>query len=239
MSASGVEQSIPVPAPLRLFPLVRQLSRPLTSLLLKVPATPNHVTIASTVVGLVSAWCFWHGGTAGSLAGVALFILSQVLDNCDGEIARLKGLQSRFGGRLDDLGDWLVHSALFLALGASASQDYGSEIWLWLGIIASAGVTLEYMFSLFRGHDEEPTVDPASTMADPTKSVRPADLPGEASWTAQMVYVFRVLIDADFCFILPLFVLSDLLWVLLPAAAIGNHIYWATAFYEDAWRFHA
>ncbi len=224
------------PAPHRLLPLVRQLSIPLTGVLLELPLTPNQVTLLSIGVGVAGAWCLLHAGTAWALAGCVLFILCQVLDSCDGEIARVKNLRSRLGGLLDDFGDWLVHAALFLALGARAEAAYGGRAWVWLGAVAAAGVTLEYLIDLLRGPDAPV---PAHAGADPSGAFTPSDRDGEASWTDRAVYAFRVLLDADFCFILPLFVLPDLLWVLLPAAALGNHVYWAAAFHRDARAYHA
>ena len=98
-----------------MLPLVRQLSIPLTTVLLRGPLTPNQTTVLSIGAGLAGAWCLAHAGTAWALAGLILFIACQVLDSCDGEIARVKNLRSRLGGLLDDFGDWLVHAALFIA----------------------------------------------------------------------------------------------------------------------------
>ena len=46
-------------------------------------------------------------------AGALLFLLHSILDGCDGELARLKFPESRFGGVLDFWGDNVVHSAVF------------------------------------------------------------------------------------------------------------------------------
>jgi phosphatidylglycerophosphate synthase len=224
--------------PARLFPLVRQVSCRVTPLLLRLPLTPNHVTLLAVGAGLGAAWCLRVHDPAWSAVGCLLFIACQVLDNCDGEIARRKGLRSRLGGHLDDLGDWLVHSALFVALGANVSATDGRALWLWLGIVAAVGVSVEYVFGLLR-RAEEPEEPPGATPPDPAATVSPFDAAGDAGWMERAVYVLRVLIDADFCFMLPLFVVSGSLWMLLPAAAVGNQVYWAAAFYENARKFHA
>jgi hypothetical protein len=218
------------------LPLVRQLSIPLTAVLLRSPVTPNQVTVLAIGAGLAGGWCLTRPNAGWALAGVLLFIACQVLDSCDGEIARAKDLRSRVGGLLDDFGDWLVHAALFLALGVRASASYGGGVWMWLGIVAASGITLEYAIDLLRGPDAGV---PAHVPADASGALRPSDLNPDATWVDQLVYAFRVLLDADFCFILPLFVLTDLLWVLLPAAAVGNHVYWLAAFRGDARAYHA
>ena len=226
--------------PQRLLPLVRQLSRWLTPILLDLPITPNHITVASTVAGLAACWCLYQRHAGAAIVGCLLFMVCQVLDNCDGEVARLKGLESRLGGFLDDTGDWLVHSALFVALGASAKAVDGRALWLWLGIASAAGVSCEYVLGLARSWSESAVVFvPELAAADTTGSVGPSDLSGEVRWMDRAVYVLRVLIDADFCFLLPIFVLSGTVWLLVAAGAIGNQVYWMTSFYERARHFHA
>ncbi len=84
-------RAITAPRPKRLFPLVPHVSCRLTQFLLEVPVTANHITVAATAIGLAGAWCFLQGGMAASLSGAILFIFSSILDNCDGEVARLKG----------------------------------------------------------------------------------------------------------------------------------------------------
>lgn len=116
------ERSIPAPSasPEGTFPLSRHLSHRLTPVLVRLPVTGNQITTASLVAGLGCAWCYMQGGRVWALGGSVLFILCYVLDNCDGEIARLKGLQSNFGMRLDSFADWLVHAAFCVALGIGA-----------------------------------------------------------------------------------------------------------------------
>ncbi len=224
--------------PQRLFPLVRQLSRRVTPILLRFPITPNHITLAAMAAGLSASWCLYVGTPAAAVAGCLLFIAGQVLDNCDGEVARLKGLQSRLGGLLDDTGDWLVHSSLFVALGAHATAVDGRALWFWLGVATAAGVFCEYVIGLTRSSGD-PAAEPELVADDPTASVSPFDLPGEFRRMDKAVYVLRVLIDADFCFMLPVFVLSGTVWILLAAAAVGNQVYWMASFYEGARRFRA
>ena len=109
----------------------RRLNRPissgfLTPLLLRVyPAvTPNQVSVVSFLVALVSAACFF-AGTA--LAGAVLLHASSVLDGCDGEIARLKHLQSKMGDYLDAVLDRYADSAMFAGIGFYAFARVGNQ----------------------------------------------------------------------------------------------------------------
>lgn len=226
MTIISEERAITARHPKRLFPLIRRVSCRLTPFLLELPVTANHITVAATAIGLAGAWCFLQGGMAASLSGAILFIISSILDNCDGEVARLKGIESRFGDRLGDFGGWVVHAALFVALGINAAQTYGHEMWSWFGYITAAGATMNYgLTSILK-------VTPADRVSVPS------DLSGTLRWSEKAIYVFRALMRADFCFILLVLVVFDLVWVLLPMAAVGAQIYWTTALYEKARKFH-
>src|SRR5215213_10377641 len=59
--------------------------------------TPNQVSLASFVVGLLAAAAFWQGDHHALVAGALLYHISFVLDCVDGKIARLKGTGSVSG----------------------------------------------------------------------------------------------------------------------------------------------
>ena len=75
----------------------RKCSQWITQFLVHTPLTPNAVTYLATVVGLLAAGAFAMGGYTAGVLGALLFQLSAILDCCDGEVARLKFLESRFG----------------------------------------------------------------------------------------------------------------------------------------------
>ena len=53
--------------------------------------------------------------------GALLFLAHSILDGCDGELARLKFQQSRWGGVLDFWGDNVVHTVIFACMGVGWS----------------------------------------------------------------------------------------------------------------------
>jgi hypothetical protein len=89
----------------------RRLSRPLTRFLLRLPLTPNQITILSFIVCLLAALYFATGQYTAAIAGALLFQLAAVLDCCDGEVARVKFLESRLGDVLDITLDALGNAA--------------------------------------------------------------------------------------------------------------------------------
>ena len=67
--------------------------------------TPDAVTLASLVVGLVAGHLFWYASAWINAAGVLLFVASDVLDSADGQLARLRGTSTRTGRILDGVSE--------------------------------------------------------------------------------------------------------------------------------------
>ena len=213
-----------------MFPLVRHLSRHLTRALAKLPVTANQITAAGLASGLASAWLMtWQTKTA-SILGAVMLVLCYVLDNSDGEIARLKQQSSEFGHKFDTFVDWLVHAAFFAALGWGVSRQSGLEIWWWLGLAAAAGATINYLLVLvseIRNRSKRTAHQPeiAEFGAHPT------------NWIEWLIFMFRELARADFCVVVLLLACVEAAHVLLPLAAFGAHVYWLTRFYGAARNF--
>ncbi len=124
--------------------LHRRLSRHVSRLAVRWGVTPNQITIASLVVGLAAARCFWHADARSAAAGLALYTTAVVLDHADGEVARLTLTESSAGEWLDVGADTVVHASLVIAMGVSAGVATSTGPTLGLvagtGIIASAAV---------------------------------------------------------------------------------------------------
>jgi phosphatidylglycerophosphate synthase len=120
----------------------RKFSLAISRRLAGTPVTPNQMTLFSVGIGLAGALFFLSARPASQLAGSLLFLLHSFLDGCDGELARLRFQESRWGGLLDFWGDNVVHVAVFLAIGAGWSGEI-HEAWpLWLGLSAAIGTVL-------------------------------------------------------------------------------------------------
>jgi phosphatidylglycerophosphate synthase len=82
--------------------LNRRLSGPAARRLARTPATPNQLTLATLALAVVAAAMVAAGW---NVAGGVLIQAVSVADGIDGELARLKGLASRFGHVLDAVTD--------------------------------------------------------------------------------------------------------------------------------------
>lgn len=97
--------------------LNRPISRRITSFLLKFPIHPNAWTISIFVLPLIASVFLVRGDYVSVVIGAAIFQVFSILDGCDGEIARAKHLESKFGERLDYFCDSLASLIYVLALG--------------------------------------------------------------------------------------------------------------------------
>jgi len=229
---SSPDGSYTLSPPDQLLPLTRHLSYRLTPFIYRLPISPNQVTALSMAAGLAGAWSFTYGEANWGIVGGLLLILCYTLDNCDGEIARLKDMSSEWGAQFDDVVDWLVDSAFFLGLGYGTWQAGGEVLWLWCGIAAAAGATIDYVVDLVY-HARARTEPEAKTREEEAKDVRkPEDL------TDWLIYIFHKLSRADFCVIVFGLALFDVTWVLLPLGAIGAQAYWITDLFQRARGWH-
>ena len=218
--------------PRQLVPVTRQLSYPLTHILYYLPISPNQITVLSMAAGLVGAWCFTQGDQHANLMGALWLVACYTLDNCDGEIARLKAMSSEWGAYLDDFVDWIVDSAFFAALGYGVWQVDGEILWFWLGAAAAVGATIDYIIDivLYRRAKNEPETK--------TREEEAADVRKPEDFTDWMIYIFHKLSRADFCVIVLGMAALDVLWILLPLGAIGAQAYWITDLFKRARGWH-
>ncbi|MBI2152768.1 MAG: CDP-alcohol phosphatidyltransferase family protein [Candidatus Rokubacteria bacterium] len=185
----------------------RRCSRWLTRFLIRLPVTPNQVTLLSLALGLAAAWMLWPARPASALAGFVLYLLAVVVDHSDGEVARLTFQESAFGEWLDFTTDTVIHAALVLGMGVTASR-VGEPTMLVAGAVAAFGVILSALFARF--------------------------LPEEASGEERLATVLKGLGTRDLfylvlvAFLLGLWFAPGLLPILVGLLAVGSQGYWLT-----------
>ncbi len=206
----------------RLFPLVRHISARLSPVLGRSPFSANQVSYLSLVLGLGAAWCMLYESYWINVIGGVLMVLCYILDNCDGEVARIKGQCSEYGRRLDNFIDWAVHTALFAALGIGVAESSGQDIWAWMGWAAALGSSINYII----GTVAEEQRAKAGITSEDIPVPEEHDSPPPENIGQWLMYAFRELSRADFCFILLGLSLFGVAWVLLPLGAVGAQVFW-------------
>ena len=188
--------------------LNRKLSRPLTRVFLRTPLTPNQVTGLSFLVGLLGAGCFLLGSYGWTLVGALLLQASTVLDCVDGEIARVKMLESPFGEWLDITLDTVVHIAIFIGVGVAVWKQIGLAAAPLLGGLLAAGALISF---------------PLVTLAEKTETRGRARGGWEDVWIAKLV---GGLASRDYSLLILLSVLAGKLDWFLWTAAVGAQVFW-------------
>lgn len=117
----------------------RRISLQISRHLAPTSVTPSQITLLSTAVGLCAAPFFLSAHWSWQTAGALLFLLHSIVDGCDGELARLKFQESRYGGILDVWGDNVVHVAIFACIAAGWALSVAAMWPLWLGAAAIVG----------------------------------------------------------------------------------------------------
>jgi phosphatidylglycerophosphate synthase len=132
--------------------LHEKFSQPLSRLLAETPATANQVTFVNTVLGLLAAY-YWSVGTLTALAlGGILMQVTSILDCVDGELARGKMLESKWGAWFDTVGDHVVNFAWVIGLGVGYGRFGAGREVPWAEHVGSLSLTMVVLsFTLVAG----------------------------------------------------------------------------------------
>jgi 1L-myo-inositol 1-phosphate cytidylyltransferase / CDP-L-myo-inositol myo-inositolphosphotransferase len=117
----------------------RPISLALSRFLAATRVTPNQMTVISVAVGLLGAPFFLSVQAPWQTVGALLLLAHSILDGCDGELARLRFQETRWGGILDFWGDNIVHSVTFACMAAGWVRAEGVTWPVLLGAAAVMG----------------------------------------------------------------------------------------------------
>jgi phosphatidylglycerophosphate synthase len=195
-----------------LFSFNRLAADRLCRVLVKTPLRPNHITTLSLLSGAAGAFAASRGHVAGMLACAAFLHLRFILDNCDGTIARMKGLSSAFGMWYDLAADVSADLMLWAGLAVGAVRIGHSESAFAFAAAAAFGSLMQF----------------AGVVRERTRKIRQAAAePGRRNEALALLYVLNH--DGD-----P----SLLTWVLAPVlgpyffvicAAVYMNILWTSS----------
>ncbi|MBX3028395.1 CDP-alcohol phosphatidyltransferase family protein [bacterium] len=203
--------------------LDRAVSTRISRHLVRTPLRPNHITTIGTLVGLTGAWCLAQSGYGWALAGALLFWLAVIIDGCDGEVARLKFLESRFGYLYDVTTDNIVHAAIFAGMGIGLYRADPTQPFLLLGallvggLVAATAATMTLLVP-------EPPADQA-----PPRTAR-------GRWRRRLLRGFEALMNRDFAYLLLALALIGKLHWFLWGAAFGTYVYAGALVLVYRWR---
>jgi phosphatidylglycerophosphate synthase len=209
--------------------LNRRISIPVSRQLIKFPITPNMVSIFTLGVGFASATYFAFGGYWNTLLGAVLCLCASILDGCDGEVARLKLLESDFGCWLETMCDYLFYLFLFIGMTIGLWRSSGSNTFLALGGLLVFGAMASFFAAGWGRHR--------------LATGRPEQLLGiwqthaESRPSNPFLYMSRhtefIIRRCFFPYALLFFALFNIINVAFVLSAIGANLVWPIALYSS------
>jgi CDP-L-myo-inositol myo-inositolphosphotransferase len=196
----------------------RRLSLAVTRRLARLPLLPNHITLCNFALGLLGAGCMLFGTPLGFFTGALLFLLSSILDGCDGELARLRYQQSPLGAWLDVTTDNVTHLALFGCLTAGLVRSTGSLRCLLPGSLLLLGALTSFVLSVVAHRRLQPGGGPLFSAS------RLQDVPGSAIRGRRERWLDR-LANRDFAYLLLFLAAAGRVEWFLWIAGIGAPIF--------------
>ncbi len=122
-----------------MIPLITAIARCFIPGFIRLRISPNTITGLSLLSGVLAGWVLARGTGPALILGAFLFLLANVLDECDGVVARQTDSCTPLGATLDTFADCVVHAAFFVGLGAAMAAQMPQGPWVALGWTAAAG----------------------------------------------------------------------------------------------------
>ena len=133
--------------------LYRPVSMPLTKLLVWTPITPNVISYVVAALVAFGCWMTAHRDVELALLGTVLVLVASYIDCCDGEVARVKLMSSRFGAWIDTIVDELSSVGYMVALGWHCHLYFGRNYFGPLGfdpwLAATAVGIVTYLWCIY------------------------------------------------------------------------------------------
>jgi len=128
----------------------RRVSTFFTRFLIKTPITPNMISFAIPIIGILTFFILAKGVYPWILIGGLLIQFMSIIDGCDGELARIKFLRSKWGGFLDANLDKYVDTAIVAGMALGYLKITGNEFILPIALLVIFGFGLDgYMPNKF------------------------------------------------------------------------------------------
>jgi phosphatidylglycerophosphate synthase len=206
----------------------RRVSIPISRQLIKLPVTPNMVSLLVLKVSFASGFFFARGGYWYTLLGAALSVFSSILDGCDGEVARLKLQSTKFGCWLETVCDYLYYLFVFGGMALGLTRTFGNRNYLaWGGLLCFGAVMSFLVVSYSRQR---------LAGAQPEKLLAVWQKKAESRLSNPLLFLGRhtefIIRRCFFPYALLFFALINMLRFAFIATAIGANIVWIVALYS-------
>jgi phosphatidylglycerophosphate synthase len=206
----------------------RRVSIPISRQLIKLPLTPNMVTMLVLGVSFSSGAFFARGGYWSTLLGAFLSVAASILDGCDGEVARLKLQSTRLGCWLETVCDYLYYLFVFGGMALGLTRSSGNRIYLVWGALLCFGAVMSFLVVSFTRQ--------RFSGAHPEKFLAVWQKKAETRSSNPLLFLGRhtefIVRRCFFPYALFFFALVNLTKVAFVATAIGANLVWTIALYS-------
>lgn len=114
--------------------LARPFSRVVTAVVADVQwVSPNRLTFGSLILGIVGCLIWLKGTWLSAVIGTIIFHFGYILDCSDGELARYRGIKSRFGEALDPIFDRILEFLLIFCATILIMRAASDFYWYCIG----------------------------------------------------------------------------------------------------------
>lgn len=97
--------------------------------------SPNMITMASMILGVISGHLFYYSTTTINIVGIFTKLISNFLDSADGQLARMTNSCSNMGRMLDGISGHVIYISIYLHICFRYIHEGGS---LWIYTVAVA-----------------------------------------------------------------------------------------------------
>lgn len=146
----------------------RWISLPISKfLILHTKITPNHITVSSFICTLIAGFFLIQGGYNNQVWGGIFAFLREILDQMDGEIARVKGINDAWGKWFDGVTGFVSTEIIITTL----AIGIGSEKALLWGMLAAIAFPMHYLLIHFYKHEVAKSSEPLEFLSGPKQGM--------------------------------------------------------------------
>jgi phosphatidylglycerophosphate synthase len=207
----------------------RRVSIPISRQLIKLAITPNMVSLFTLGVGIASATFFAFGDYWKTLLGALLCVAASILDGSDGEVARLKLLESDFGCWLETVCDYLFYLFLLVGMTIGLWRNSGSTVYLAGGGLLLFGAIASFLSAGWQRH--------RLASGRPDQLLKIWHTHAESRPSNPLLFLGRqldfIIRRCFFPYALLFFALLNLMSVAFVLSVIGANLVWPIALYSS------
>ena len=155
--------------------------------------TPNQITTTALIFGIIASLLFYFNTPTAFLIAGILFIIYDVLDCADGQLARIKKNGTPLGRVLYGLADYIVTTLAYLFIGIGFASNSEDPLLFW-GLTIAAGISNAIHSSIldfYRNRFLDYALDRESILGDSLKEFK--DMQDELKGTKGNYYEKSIL----------------------------------------------